>query len=129
MPCGKKTEVSRLSTAASGVPETIPCETRILAMERPPDGLFAANDVSAVAVMVELKARGIKVPGDIAVVGFNNVQISRAVEPPLTTIHYPSVEMGRLAATSLLGMLDGDNELAAHHVVLRHELIVGLLLE
>ncbi len=77
----------------------------ILQMKKMPDGIFAANDTSAVACIRELKQAGIKIPDTIAVVGFNNDPIARVVEPNLTTIEYPGQEMGEVAATTLINKL------------------------
>jgi LacI family transcriptional regulator len=97
---------------------------KILAMNEAPDGIFAANDTAAVSVLTALKEYGYSIPRDMAVVGFNNQLISRIVEPPLTTVNYPAVEMGKIAARSLLEMLDQDSQVATQDIVLRHELIV-----
>jgi LacI family transcriptional regulator len=97
---------------------------KILELDEKPDGIFAANDVSAVSLMTELKRHGFRIPEDMAMVGFNNGHVSRIVEPALTTINYPAVEMGRIAASSLMSMLDHRNQVATQNVVLKHELIV-----
>ncbi|MEN8228479.1 MAG: LacI family DNA-binding transcriptional regulator [Bacteroidota bacterium] len=97
---------------------------KILDLEEKPDGIFAANDVSAVSLMTELKRQGFRIPEDIAIVGFNNGHVSRIVEPALTTINYPAVEMGRIAASSLMSMLDHKSHVATQNVVLKHALIV-----
>ncbi len=97
---------------------------KILDMDERPDGIFAANDVSAVSLMTELKRYGFRIPHDIAMVGFNNGHVSRIVEPGLTTIHYPAVEMGRIAASNLISLLDQDNQVSAQSVMLKHELVV-----
>ena len=97
---------------------------KILDMDEKPDGIFAANDVSAVSLMTELKRNGFRIPQDIAMVGFNNGHVSRIVEPGLTTINYPAVEMGRIAASNLISLLDQDNQVAAQSVMLKHQLVV-----
>ncbi len=97
---------------------------QILKMSKLPDGIFASNDTSAVACIRELKQAGIRVPDDIAVVGFNNDPISRVIEPNLTTIHYPGEEMGEVAATTLINKLKGLPTANLNRIVLRHELII-----
>lgn len=96
----------------------------IRTMKPMPDAIFAANDVSAAAILSELKNAGIRVPGDMAVAGFNNVQISRVVEPGLTTVHYPGVEMGEVAATTLIEMIQKKPPPVHRHIVLEHQLII-----
>jgi len=95
----------------------------ILNMKKKPDGIFAANDISAVACIRELKAANISVPETIAVVGFNNDPISRVIEPNLTTINYPGQEMGEVATTMLINQLK-KSQSQVSTVVLNHHLIV-----
>jgi LacI family transcriptional regulator len=97
---------------------------QILQMEHRPDGIFAANDTSAVGCIGELKRAGIRIPDDIAVVGFNNDPIARVVEPNLTTINYPGLEMGEVAATTLINSLNKQPGANLNTLVLRHSLIV-----
>jgi LacI family transcriptional regulator len=97
---------------------------KISSMDAPPDGIFAANDSSAVSVMCELKQHGFHVPEDIAVVGFNNVHLSRVIDPGLTTIHYPGMEMGEVAASTLIEMLDQEYPVLTKTILLDHQLIV-----
>lgn len=96
----------------------------ILKMKKKPDGIFTANDTSAVACIRELKKAGVNVPETIAVVGFNNDPISRVIEPNLTTIDYPGQEMGELAATTLINQLKKTVASQVNTVVLNHKLIV-----
>ena len=97
---------------------------KMLKMKNRPDGVFAANDTSAVSIICQLKKIGIRVPEDIAVVGFNNVHISRVIDPSLTTIHYPSMEMGEIAASTLIEMLNKKVPGITKTVVLDHKLII-----
>lgn len=97
---------------------------RILKMQHRPDGIFTANDTSGVAIMRELKQAGVRIPEDIAIVGFNNDPISSVIEPQLTTIHYPGEEMGEVAATTLINRLKDVPAPPLNTIVLRHELIV-----
>jgi LacI family transcriptional regulator len=96
----------------------------ILAMNPLPDGVFSANDSSAVSCLQALKQAGIKIPEQIIVAGFNNDPISKVVEPNLTTVNYPGEEMGELAASTLIRRLDRLEGASLNTIVLRHELIV-----
>jgi LacI family transcriptional regulator, galactose operon repressor len=71
------------------------------------DGVFAHNDLMAVGVLDGLRAAGHSVPGDVAVIGFDDIDIASHTQPALTTIHQPSREMGEAAATMLLSHLAG----------------------
>ena len=89
-----------------------------------PDGVFAANDTSAVSAIVEMQRSGIRVPGDIAVVGFNNEPISKFIRPNLTTVNYPAMEIGEVAASSLINQLNNTQSGNLSSVVLKHTLII-----
>lgn len=98
---------------------------QILKMPSLPDGLFVSNDTCAVGCIKTLKQAGIKIPSDIAIVGFNNDPISRVIEPNLTTIDYPGFEMGEVAIKNLISHLDGLTDIiATNTITLRSELIV-----
>lgn len=97
---------------------------RILGMDPLPDGIFAANDTSAVSIMCELKKSGIRIPEDVAVAGFNNDPISRYVEPNLSTVNYPGKEMGEIAAQTLINKLNNLQSTSLKTIVLSHSLII-----
>ncbi|MHA4806833.1 LacI family DNA-binding transcriptional regulator [Flavitalea flava] len=80
---------------------------KIIRMDPMPDGLFITNDLAAAMCMQALKDAGIRVPEDIAIVGFNNDPVGRLIKPTLTTIDYPGHEIGKVAASSLLDQLSG----------------------
>ncbi len=96
----------------------------ILKMKSRPDGLFTANDTSAVAAICELQKEGLNVPEDIAVGGFNNEPVSQVIKPNLTTIDYPAREIGEIAATSLISKLENSEAASLSTIVLKHKLIV-----
>ena len=96
----------------------------MIKMKKRPDGIFTANDTSAVAVICELQKAGVQIPEDIAVVGFNNEPVSQVVQPKLTTIDYPAKEMGEIAAKSLIGILNNSQPANLSTIVLKHSLII-----
>jgi LacI family transcriptional regulator len=96
----------------------------ILKMKLRPDGIFTANDTTAVSVIVELEKAGIRIPEEILVVGFNNEPISQVVQPNLTTVDYPAREIGEIAATSLISQLENSQVFNLSTIVLKHNLIV-----
>jgi DNA-binding LacI/PurR family transcriptional regulator len=67
-----------------------------------PDGIFAINDMAALEIMNILKKRGLSIPKDVAVLGFNNENICSLVEPTLSSIDHPAFEMGVAAAEILI---------------------------
>jgi LacI family transcriptional regulator len=97
----------------------------ILKMNPLPDAVFVANDNCAVGCMLALKQAGIKIPDDIAFVGFNNDPVSKVIEPNLTTINYPGYEMGEVAARNLINHLNGKATIrSTNTIILRSELII-----
>jgi len=97
----------------------------LLKMKSLPDGVFVSNDNCAVGCMLALKQKGIKIPGDIAFVGFNNDPVSQVIEPNLTTINYSGYEVGEVAARHLINHLSGVSPI--HHtntIILRSEFII-----
>jgi len=97
---------------------------KILKIMPRPDGIFASNDASAVAIIVELEKAGVKIPDEIAVVGFNNEPISQVVQPNLSTVNYPAMEIGEIAATSLINKLKNSQSDNLSTIVLKHNLII-----
>ena len=97
----------------------------ILKMKPRPDGLFVTNDFEAAVCMQELKRHGIRVPEDIAIVGFNNDAISKIVDPQLTTINYPGKDMGEITAHYLINSLKGMSSIATtNRIVVKSEFII-----
>jgi len=72
------------------------------------EAIAAANDDMALGAMNALQARGLGVPDDVAVTGFDDVEESRYVTPPLTTVRQPLYEQGRLAAEMVLALMEGE---------------------
>ncbi len=97
----------------------------IMAMDPMPDGAFITNDFSAAICMQTLKEHGLSIPEDIAIVGFNNDAISKIIEPQLTTINYPGIDVGEIAARNLIGHLSGDyNMQQTNTIIVKSELII-----
>jgi LacI family transcriptional regulator len=98
---------------------------QIVRMKPLPDGLFCTNDFVAAVCMRTLKEHGIRLPEDIAVVGFNNDAVGKLIEPSLTTINYPGKDMGEIAARYLINHLKGESKLEqTNTIIVRSELVV-----
>jgi LacI family transcriptional regulator/LacI family repressor for deo operon, udp, cdd, tsx, nupC, and nupG len=96
-----------------------------LNLENPPDAIFAINDPSAIEAIQVVKKKGLKVPEDIAIVGFSNDYLSGLIDPPLTTVSQPVNEMGRTAAQLLIDQINRNvSDWKAYIRVLKTELIV-----
>lgn len=97
----------------------------ILKMKPMPDGVFITNDFVAAVCMRTLKEHGINIPGDIAIVGFNNDAIGKLIEPALTTVNYPGIDMGEIAARNLINQLKGISDMKhTNTIIVRTELII-----
>ena len=98
---------------------------QMMKMKPMPDGVFITNDFSAAVCMQTLKEHGVRIPEDIAIVGFNNDAISKIVEPQLSTINYPGKDIGEIAARNLINHLKGiANIINTNTIVVRSELII-----
>ena len=97
---------------------------KILEMPKLPDGIFAINDPVAIGAMKTLKKNNIRIPEDIAVVGFTESKMAMIIEPNLTTVEQPTYEMGKAAAELLLEQMAGANEIAQRTIMLEAKLNV-----
>lgn len=80
---------------------------RILQLRPRPTAVFAADDLLAFGAMQAIKALGLRIPQDVALIGFNDNPAATCVEPPLSSLRIPIREMGRLAATTLIQQIQG----------------------
>jgi LacI family transcriptional regulator len=94
----------------------------LLALPAPPTAIFAVNDLSAFGVIAAARERGLKVPRDVSVIGFDDIPMASQVHPPLTTIRQPFAQMGRAAVNTLLSQMDNEDAIAPR-IVLPTELI------
>ncbi|TXK40702.1 LacI family DNA-binding transcriptional regulator [Nonomuraea sp. C10] len=94
-----------------------------LTLPEPPTAIFAGCDETAFGVMEAARARGLRVPDDLSVVGFDDTQIARMASPPLTTVRQPLREMGGVALRRALRLAAGER-IDSHHIELATELVV-----
>jgi LacI family transcriptional regulator len=85
--------------------------------------VFVASDESAAGMLEAARSRGLQVPQDLSVVGFDDTQVAKLMSPPLTTVRQPLREMGAVALRTALRLAAGE-KLDSHHVELATELIV-----
>lgn len=74
----------------------------LLAADQPPTAIFCVNDVTALGVLRGLRRRGLSVPGDMALVGYDDVEFASLLATPLTSVRQPKYQLGRAAADLLL---------------------------
>ncbi len=95
----------------------------LLELEERPTAIFAGSDMQAVGALNALRARGVSVPHEMSIVGFDDLEIAALVNPALTTVRQPLAQMGAFAATMLLQLVAGEDP-AGNRVELATELIV-----
>lgn len=96
----------------------------VVAMDRMPDAIFAANDVTAIGCLFALTESGVKVPNEIALVGFDDIPLARFVTPPLTTMRVDPADLGRRAFEQLASSIGARGETGTPSEVLKPELVV-----
>jgi LacI family transcriptional regulator len=99
------------------------CAEELLALDDAPSAIFAGSDQQALGVYEAARRRGITVPGQLSVVGFDDLPLARWLPPPLTTVRQPLAEMGAIAADMLTRLMDGRT-LTSRRVEVATELVV-----
>lgn len=112
-----------LRNVGSRFEDGVSAGTVLLSLAKPPTAIFAVTDECAAGVMEAARARGLQVPKDLSVVGFDDTPIARLLSPPLTTVRQPLREMGLVALRTALSLAAGET-IDSHHVELATELIV-----
>jgi DNA-binding LacI/PurR family transcriptional regulator len=87
---------------------------KLLALENRPSAIFCSDDYMAIAAMKRIEEAGLAVPKDIAVIGFDNIELSAHVQPELTTIQQPLQELGTRSMELLLDLINGRQKTPIH---------------
>lgn len=99
------------------------CVGAMLGLEDRPTALFCTNDTIAIGAMKAVLRAGLRIPEDVAIVGFDDSEISRLVEPELTTVRIDKTKMGEIAAERLIALIEGEKP-EGHIIETPTELIV-----
>jgi DNA-binding LacI/PurR family transcriptional regulator len=83
---------------------------RLIALPDPPTAIFAGNDLMALGTIYAIQEAGWRVPGDIAVAGYDDRELSGFVRPAITTVRMPCEKMGRASAEALLRLINGETK-------------------
>ncbi|MGE5588367.1 MAG: LacI family DNA-binding transcriptional regulator [Clostridia bacterium] len=94
-----------------------------LAQSPRPSAVFCASDMMAIGAMEALEEKGLRVPDDMAVIGFDDIRDAHLVRPRLSTVHQPIAEMGSIGTGKLLRLISGE-EKDYTRLVLKTELVV-----
>jgi LacI family transcriptional regulator, galactose operon repressor len=114
---------------AAGSREPAPRPTvvdELLALDDPPTAIVAGDDLGAIGLIDSLETRGVRVPEQMSVVGFDDIAISRVSRIALTTVRQPALAMGRRAATIMVDHLESDapEELGRYREIVEPELVI-----
>ena len=105
--------------------EGVICANKYLDLPELPDGIFCANDFTAVSLIQVFKKMEIKIPHEIAIIGFGNDPISKVIEPHLTTIDDCAFQIGKSSAKLIIKQIDDQNEvLNSETITIQTQLIV-----
>jgi LacI family transcriptional regulator len=96
---------------------------RLLSLSHPPSAIFAVTDMTAVGAYGAARKRGLRIPEDLAIVGYNDIPLAGRLIPGLTTVHVPIHEFGSVAARMLLEQIE-TGELTPRRVVFAPQLVV-----
>ncbi len=96
---------------------------KFVTMKDPPTAVFNSNDLMAFGFVIAARDAGYSIPEDFSVVGFDDIFLSSLMEPALTTVRYPFVEMGTQAINMLLDSFDTNRKVTMNEN-LKHELII-----
>ena len=97
-----------IKTIEPTVEDAIESTQKLLALEHRPTALFCTNDTIAIGAVKAILRSGLRIPEDIAVVGYDDSENSRMIEPELTTVQVDKTAMGRLAAERLIALIEGE---------------------
>lgn len=89
---------------------------RLLDLADPPTAVVAVSDKAALGAFRAAQARGIRIPDDISIVGFDDIDAGRLLHPPLTTVHVPGEEMGRVAFERLHQIIAGTESMRSRQI-------------
>jgi len=100
---------------------------KLLGQPEPPTAIFAFNDMIAIGCIAAIKRRGLRVPEDVAVVGYDDVEIGTLIDVPLTTVSIPKLDIAKQAVDVMLRLVQqrrDEKELTPEHVLLEPKLVI-----
>jgi LacI family transcriptional regulator len=116
----RQVEAAKLDVASG-----IDAGARLLGLAERPTAVFCANDLLALGVLQAMYSAGVNVPGDVSIVGYDDIEFAAAAVVPLTSVRQPADRMGRTAAEMLMDETGPDADRHVHRaVVLQPELVV-----
>jgi LacI family transcriptional regulator len=113
-----------IPTSAQTAREGEACVEQLLSASIKPTAVFCANDLLALGLMRGLIKRGLSIPDDMALVGYDDVEFASVLSTPLTSVRQPKYELGRAAAELLLDEANNPDTHQHQHIVYKPELII-----
>ncbi|MCB0533364.1 MAG: LacI family DNA-binding transcriptional regulator [Lewinellaceae bacterium] len=95
----------------------------LLGLPNPPDSIFSANDTAAVSAIQFAKSAGVRIPEDLAIIGFNNDPLCMIIDPPLSSVGHPAADMGRIAVQQILQIKSAEGKLVPQTIMLNTAVI------
>ncbi len=108
--CGMTIKPEHFFTGDSVVETGISAANQLLQAGELPEAVFASNDMTAIGILQVFGLKGIRIPQDVAVMGFDDIDFSKYTTPPLTTVSVDKRQMGALAVNKLLALLEGEEQ-------------------
>jgi LacI family transcriptional regulator len=93
-------------------------------MKKKPDAIFTITDRMAIGAMLAIKEKGLSMPDDIGLIGFNNEPITKLVTPSISSIEQPAFELGKVAAKLLIEVMNNEADLNDREIVLEPKIFV-----
>ena len=96
----------------------------LLSMKKRPDAIFTISDRMAIGAMLAIKEKGLKMPNDIGLVGFNNEPVTTLVSPQISSVDQPAFELGKMAAKLFIESLHNNDDMSEVEEVLKPKLYI-----
>lgn len=96
----------------------------LLNMRKRPDAIFTISDRMAIGAMLAIKEKGLKMPQDIGLVGFNNEPVTALTTPQISSVEQPAFEMGKVTSKMFIELLHNDADMSTREIVLKPKLVV-----
>ena len=93
-------------------------------MKKRPDAIFTISDRMAIGAMLAIKEKGLQMPNDIGLVGFNNEPVTKLVTPSISSVDQPAFEIGKAAAKVFIEMMNSDVDMTSREIVLKPKLFI-----
>jgi DNA-binding LacI/PurR family transcriptional regulator len=96
---------------------------KLLSLDKRPEAIFAISDIMAIGAIKAIREKGLGIPADVSVMGFDDISFASMYDPPLSTVSQPKYELGKTAVELLMRQLDKNNN-GSEDIILPHKLII-----